>query len=107
MLGPISPPIGTRFQYWALLLTPFLPILGIVLVWRKRQRIKGWGVLLATILSLAVVSFLLKLALTRTTLPSMLVFHPELGYSLIAVSTLGIGCRVIYTAMYLRMRRSE
>ena len=101
--GPISPSIGTRLQYWALLLTPLLQMLGIAIVWRNRRRIKGWGVLLTVILNLAVVVTLFKVVLIRITFPSMLVFHPELGYTLIAIAALGIGWSVIYTAMNQRL----
>jgi len=105
--GPVSLPIGTRLQYWALLLTPFLLIAGIVLVWRNRERGGTWLIILTVILNLAVVFVLFRLALNRITLPSMLVFHPELGYALIAIATIGIGWSVFYTAMSLRARRSK
>jgi len=105
--GPISPSIGTRLQYWMLLLTPLLQILGIALVWRFRRRIKGWGVLLTVILNLAVVVSLFRVVLVRITLPSMLVFHPELGYVLIAIAALGIGWSVMYTAINLRARKAN
>jgi CubicO group peptidase (beta-lactamase class C family) len=105
---PVSLPFPSRFLYWAVLLTPFLQILGIVLVWRKRRDIKGWGVLLTVILNLAVVFGLLGLSqLIPFALPSLLVFYPEVGYGLILVATLGIGWSVIYTVMYLRARRSK
>ena len=91
-----------------MLLTPFLQILGIVLIWRKRRDIKGWGVLLTVGLNLAVVAFLFGLAqLVPFPLPSLLVFFPELGYSLIAVATLGVGWSMVITVMYLRLRRSK
>ena len=105
--GPVSLPFGTRFQYWALLLTPFLLIAGIVLVWRNRERGGIWLIILTAILNLAVVFAMFRLALNRITLPSMLVFHPELGYALIAIATIGIGWSVVYTAMSLRTRRSR
>ena len=107
--APISsPPISYRFLYWAILLTPLLQILGIVLALRKRQRIKGWHVLLTVVLNLGAVFLLFGLSqLIPFPLPSMLVFFPELGYGLIAVAALGIGWSVIYTAMYLRARRAK
>ena len=40
-----------------------------------------------------------------TTLPSMLVWFPELAYALILVVTLGIGWSIVYTAMAVRTRR--
>jgi hypothetical protein len=84
-----------------------LQILGIVLVWRNRKRGGTWLPSLTVILNLALVFFLLRLALNRITLPSMLVFHPELGYTLIAIATIGIGWSVFFTAMSLRARRSK
>jgi CubicO group peptidase (beta-lactamase class C family) len=106
---PVVPlPFYFRFLYWAILLTPFLQILGIILVWRNRQRIKGWGAVLIVIVNLAVVFLLLGLSqLIPFPLSSMLVFYPELGYGLIAVAALGIGWSVIYTVMCLRAQRSE
>ncbi len=106
--APISLPFGPRFLYWAILLTPLLQILGIVLVWRNRKRGGTWRVLLTVILNLAVVFFLLGLSqLVPFPFPSLLVFYPEVGYGLVAVATLGIGWSVIYTAMNLRRRRSK
>ena len=52
---PFSLPISSRFRYWVFVLTPLLQVLGIVLVWRKRQGIKGWGIILTVILNVAVV----------------------------------------------------
>jgi hypothetical protein len=103
----VSLPIGLRLQYWALLLTPLLQILGILLVWRNRQRIKSWGAILVVVLNLAVVLLLFRVSLQIITLPSMLVYYPELGYGLIALAVLGIGWSVIYAAMNLLTRRSN
>jgi hypothetical protein len=105
--APVSVPFLTRFLYWATLLTPVLQILGILLVWRRRQRMRVWGVLLTVILNLAVVFFILSRSQNRMPLPSLVVFFPELGHVSIAVIVLGIGWSVIYTAMYLMRRRSE
>jgi CubicO group peptidase (beta-lactamase class C family) len=106
--APVSVPFSFRFLYWAILLTPLLQIIGFVLVWRKRQSIKGWGVLVTVVLNLAVVSFPLVLSQNIPfPLPSMLVFYPEVAYGLIVVTTLGIGWSVIYTVMYLRARSSK
>jgi CubicO group peptidase (beta-lactamase class C family) len=105
---PVSLPFPSRFLHWAVLLTPLLQITGIVLVWQKRQRMKGWGVVLTVILNLAVVFLLLGLArLIPFPLPSLLVFYPDVGYGLIVVAMLGIGWSVIYTVMSLRARRSK
>ena len=104
----VKPPFYFRFLYWAILLTPLLQILGIVIVWRKRQSIKGWVVILVVILNLAVVFLFFELAqLIPFPLSSMLVFFPDLGYGLIAIAAIGIGWSVIYTAINLRMRSSE
>ena len=84
-----------------------LQILGIAFVWRKRQRMKVWGVVLTVILNLAVALSLLGYAQSEMPLRSLLVVNPELGYTAIAVATLGIGWSVIYTVMNLRMRRSK
>ncbi|KAA3659103.1 MAG: class A beta-lactamase-related serine hydrolase [Chloroflexi bacterium] len=97
---PVSLPFIIRLQYWATLLVPLLQVLGMVLVWRKRQRMKAGGVLLTAILNLAVVFLLFRLSLTIITIQSLLVFYPELGAGLIAIATLGIGWSVIYTAWY-------
>jgi hypothetical protein len=88
------------------MLTPLLQILGAVLVWRKRQHIKVWGVLLTVLLNLAVVTLLLRFSLTRITLPSLIVFNPDVGYALVIVLALGTGWSLIFTTMYLMRRRS-
>jgi hypothetical protein len=80
-------------------------LLGIVLVWRNRRRGGIWLLILTVVANLAVVFLLFRLSLIEITLPSMLVFYPELGYSLIAVATLGIGWSVVYVAMYLQRRK--
>ena len=107
--APVSSlPFGPRFFYWAIPLTPLLQIFGIVLVWRKRQSMNGWGVLLIVILNLVVVFLMYGLSqLVPFPLTSMLVYFPEVGYGLITIGVLGIGWSVIYTAMYLRMRRKN
>lgn len=104
----VSPPFYFRFLYWAILLTPFLQILLIVIDWLKRRSIKLWGVLLTVALNLGAILLLFGLSqLIPFPLPSMLVFFPDLGYGLIAVAVLGVGWSVIYTVMYLRTRRSK
>ena len=105
---PVALPFSSRILYWSILLTPLLQVLGIVLVWRKRQSAKGWGVLLTVGLNLAVVAFLFGFAqLIPFPFPSLLVFFPDVGYGLVVVATLGIGWSVNYTAMNLRMRRAK
>ena len=104
----VSPPFYFRFLYWAILLTPFLQIFGIVLGLRNRQHISRRGVLLTVVLNLGAILLLFGLSqLIPFPLSSMLVFFPELGYGLIVIAVLGIGWSVIYTMMYLRMRRSK
>ena len=105
--APVSVPFLMHFLYWSILLTPLLQILGIVFVWRKRQHMKVWGVVLTVILNLALVFFLLNYAQSEMPLRSLLVFNPELGYDVIVAATLGIGWSVIYTAMSLRMWRAK
>jgi CubicO group peptidase (beta-lactamase class C family) len=107
--APVVPPaFGPRFLYWAIAVSPLLQILGLLVVWRKRRRIKAWGVLLTVALNLGLVGLLLGLGqLVPFRLPSLLVFFPEVGYGLIAVAALGIGWSVIYTAVYLRMHRAK
>jgi hypothetical protein len=105
---PVSLPFMMSFLHWSILLTPFLQILGIVFVWRKRQRMKNWGVVLTVVLNLAVVfSLLASSQLIPFPLPSLLVFFPDVGYGLIVIATLGIGWSVVYTVMNLRMRKAK
>jgi hypothetical protein len=102
------PPFGPRFLYWAIAVTPLLQIVGLWVVWRRRRRIPGWGVLLTVVLNLGVVALLFGLGqLVPFPLPSMLVFFPEVGYGLIVVAALGIGWSAVYTATYLRMQRAD
>jgi len=104
---PVSMPFIMHFLYWSILLVPVLQILGIAFVWRKREQMKIWGVVLTVILNLAVALSLLGYAQSEMPLRSLLVVNPELGYVAIAVATLGVGWSVIYTTMSLRMRRSK
>ena len=48
-----------------------------------------------------------NLGIPGMALRSLLVFHPELGYDAIAVATLGICWSVVFSVMYLRMRRAK
>jgi CubicO group peptidase (beta-lactamase class C family) len=105
--APVSVPFIMHFLYWAVLLTPLLQILGIVFVWRRRHRLKTWGVILTVVLNLAVVFFILSLSQNEMPLRSLLVFHPELGYEAVAVTALGLGWSVSLTAMFLMRRRSQ
>ena len=109
-LKPIALPLGLRFQYWGVLLTPLLQILGMVFVWRKRQGMKAWGVVLSVVLNLAVVFVLYKVTLIIITLPSMIEFYPDLGYGLVAIAILGITASIGSTLIYIKnrgMRKSD
>ncbi|MDH4141440.1 MAG: beta-lactamase family protein [Chloroflexota bacterium] len=106
--GPISAPFMTRFLYWAIVLTPFLLILGIALGWRRRNRPGRWTLILTVTLNLVAVVSLFGLSqLIPFPLSSLVFAYPELGYGLIAVATLGIGWSVIFSAMRLQGRRSR
>ena len=109
-LEPIGLPIGLRLQYWGVLLTPFLQILGMVFVWRKRYGMQAWGAVLAVVLNLAVVFVLYKVSLRIITLPSMMKFYPDLGYGLAAIAILGITASIGSTLIYIKnrgMRKSD
>jgi CubicO group peptidase (beta-lactamase class C family) len=103
--APVSVPFLVQFLYWALLMTPLMQILGIFFVWRKRQSMRVWGVILTIILNLSIVFFILNLSQNEMPLRSLLVFNPELGFITIAVAMLGVGWSVIYTMMSLITRR--
>ena len=104
-LEPIGLPIGLRLQYWGVLLTPFLQILGMVFVWRKRYGMKAWGAVLAVVLNLAVVFILYQVSLSIITLPSMIKFYPDLGYGLTAIAILGITASIGSILIYIKNRR--
>ncbi len=104
----ISAPFTNRLLYWAIVLTPFIQILGIVVGWRRRMRRGRRTLILTVALNLGAVVSLFGLAqLIPFPFPSLVAVYPELGYGLIAVATLGIGWSVIYTAMRLQARRSR
>ena len=104
---PVSVPFIMHFLYWSILLIPVLQILGIAFVWRKREQMKIWGVVLTVILNLAVALSLLGYAQIEMPLRSLLVVNPELGYIAIAAAALGIGWSIVITVMYLRIRRAN
>jgi hypothetical protein len=104
---PVSVPFIMHFLYWSILFVPVLQIVGIIFVWRMRQRMKVWSVVLTVILNLAIALFLLNYAQSEMPLRSLLVFNPELGYIAIVAAAIGIGWSVVYTAMNLRMRRAK
>ncbi|MDH4334515.1 MAG: beta-lactamase family protein [Chloroflexota bacterium] len=105
---PISAPFMNRFLYWAIVLTPFIQILGIVLGWRRRMRRGRWTLILTVALNLVAVFSLFGLAqLIPFPFPSLVAVYPELGYGLIAVATLALGWSVIFSAMRLLTRRSR
>ncbi len=98
--------INMGIIHWAVVLTPLLQILGIVLVWRNRKSAGKWRVVLTVILNLAVVILLGFQLQMSGAISNLFLLTPDLGYSVIAVVVLGIGS-VIYTAMNLMMRRSK
>ncbi len=103
--APVTLPLSFRLQYWGLLLTPLLQILGIAFVWRKRQHINAFGLLLTVILNLAVVFSLFEFSLGRMPLPSMLVFDPDVGYALVIIAALGIGWSMTFAMMFLMRQK--
>ena len=105
--APVTLPLSFRLQYWGLLLTPLLQILGIAIILRRRQHINVFGFLLTILLNLAVVFSLFGFSLSRMPLPSMLVFDPDIGYALVIIAVLGIGWSAIFTVMFLMRRRLQ
>lgn len=103
----VTLPLSLQLQYWGLLLTPLLQILGIAFVWRKRQHINALGFLLTIIMNLAVVFSLFEFSLSRMPLPSMLVFDPDVGYALVIIAALGIGWSVIFSMMFMMRQRLQ
>ena len=109
--APVSRPLGPLFVYWAIMLTPFLMILGIALTWRYWQG-KGLLYTLLVVLLFGGTASLWLIVL-RNLLESPIwsgfrvnIFNPELAYSLLASTVLGFGWSVIYTVINLRARRS-
>ena len=105
--NPVSVPFMIQFGYWSLLSIPLFQILGIALVWRKRDRLKVWGVLLSVLLNLTAVFVFLGPAQNIMPINSLVVFFPELGYVSITAIVLGLGWSVICTAMYLVRQRAK
>ena len=109
---PVTLPLGPRFIYWAVLLTPFLMILGIVYSWRHWLN-KGSGHILLVVLLYSGVALLWLLLLPRLIEAPIWsgiqvnISQPELAGSLLASAILGFGWSVIYTVMNLRARRSK
>jgi len=103
--APVSVPFLIQFLYWLLLLTPLLQTLGILFIWRRRQRITILGAVVTVILNLGVVFFILNLAQKEMTIPSLLVFNPELGFVTVIAAVIGIGWSMFYTVMNLARRR--
>jgi len=104
---PVSVPFMIHFLYWSIVLVPALQILGIAFVWRKREQMKTWSVVLTVILNLVVAISLLIYAQMEMPLRSLLVVNPELGYISIAIAVIGIGWSVIYMVMSLMTRGSK
>jgi len=105
--APVSVPFISQLGYWGILSIPLLQVLGMVVVWLKRDRLKVWGVLLTVVLNITTVLILLGPAQNRMPITSLVVFYPELGYTSTIAIVLGIGWSVICTAMYLVRQRSK
>jgi CubicO group peptidase (beta-lactamase class C family) len=105
--APVSVPPLMSFLYWAILATPLLQGLGIVFVWRQRQRMPVWGVILTVVLNVAVAIFLFVYSQDAMPLPALMAFFPELGYTSLVVVMLGIGWSIIYTAMNLKRWKAK
>jgi len=105
--APVSVPFLMHLLYWSLLLTPMLQILGVLFVWRLRQRIHVLGAALVVLLNLGGVFVILNFAQTEMTIPSLLVFNPELGFVSVITAVIGIGWSVIYTALFLIRQRAK
>ena len=105
--APLSPEhVSKRFLYWSIGITPFLQIVGGVFVWRRKQLIKGWGVILTVVLNLTVVMTLLGFSqLIPIPISSLLVHYPEVGLGLITITVLGVGWSVIFGVLHLVSRR--
>lgn len=101
----VSPTFGMRLLYWAILLMPFLLVVGIVYGWRNRKRTKGWHVLVTVLLYLVIAYLVMQIPIPFP-IPSMLVFYPEVAYGLLGTVTVGIGWSVIYTVIFLMRRKS-
>ena len=107
---PVSPPFHISFLYWTILLTPLLLILGIVYSLRY-WRNKGTGHIFLTVIVYGTSSVFLLVGVPQligmSIWDGIRITFPDLGYSLIVGSILGIGWSVIYTAMSLRERRQK
>lgn len=103
---------GPPFLYWAIMLSPLLMVLGIVLIWRYWQ---GKGVLHTLLVVLLYGgTALLWLVVMRNILQSPIwsglkvnIASPDLAYALLASTVLGFGWSIVYTLMNLRVWRAE
>ncbi len=105
--APVSIPFLMHLLYWSLLLAPLMQVLGILFIWNRHQHITVWGAIVIVILNLGVVVLILSLAQREMTIPSLLVFNPELGYVTVIAAVIGIGWSVIYTALFLIRQRAK
>lgn len=101
----VSAPFLVSFIYWITLLTPCLMLLGILFILRRFDNLKTWGLVIIVAIYLGLVIMLFQLALQTITLSSMLVFFPDIGYSLVATAVIGIGWSVIGSALFLKRQR--
>jgi CubicO group peptidase (beta-lactamase class C family) len=107
--APISLPISSQFLYWAVLLSPFLMILGIAYGWQNRRN-KSLRHTLVVVLLYGGVALFWLFGVPQLTAPIWLtlrIWSPEFAYSLIAAATLGIGWSMVYTMMNLRASKSK
>ena len=110
--APVSLPAGPRFLYWAVLLTPLLQIVGIVVSWRHWRNRRVGQIVLTVVLYLAIPLLWLFVIPSVMEVPIWSVVrvsinHPELAYAVVVAATLGIGWSVVYAVMNLGSRRAK
>jgi hypothetical protein len=110
--APVSDSFGPMFLYWAIVLTPFLMLLGIALTWRYWRGKSVLHTLLVVLLFGG--TALLWLIVMHNLMQSPIwsgfrvnIASPELAYSLLASTVLGFGWSVVYPVMNLWAWRGE
>jgi CubicO group peptidase (beta-lactamase class C family) len=104
--APVSSSFGPMFLYWAIVLTPFLMLLGIVLTWRYWRGKSMLHTLLVVLLFGGTASLWLIVMSNLLQSPIWSGFrvnisNPELAYSLLAGTVLGFGWSVVFTVVNL------